>query len=67
MITVETASAASGGSLCAGARPRHPGFVEAGSLVMERGHCLEPVISGKGRGSGGCSKVWISEEAGATG
>lgn len=67
MITVWIASAASRGPLCAGARPRHPEFVEAGSLVMERGHCLEPVISAKGRGSGGCSMFWISEEAGATG
>ena len=52
MITVVTASAVGGGSLCAGARPTHPRFVEVGSLVVESGHCLEPVISAKGRGSG---------------
>lgn len=38
-----TAAAVCRGSLCAGARPRHPRFVEVGSLVMERGHCPGPV------------------------
>ena len=32
-------------------QPNAPRLVEVGSLVMERGHCLEPVISAKGRGS----------------
>lgn len=42
-----TAAAVCRGSLCAGARPRHPRFVEVGSLVMERGHCPGPVVRAK--------------------
>lgn len=49
---VVTATAVCRGSLCAGARPRLPRFVEVGLLVMERGHCPGPVVSAKGRGSG---------------
>lgn len=52
VITAVTAAAVCGGSLCAGAWPGHPRFVEVGSLVMERGHCPGPVASAKGWGSG---------------